>query len=98
MDARGPRLEVMAGAVPLAGVETDVMGVVVATEGESEPVDRDPIELTRVGILLRALADQGTVHRGIPPSPRDGRSRGRARSMHQPTDGAVVCPHDTPET
>src|SRR5687768_1740049 len=54
----------MAGAMPLTGVETHVMGVVVATEGERESVDRDAIELTRVAIRLLDFADQGTVHRG----------------------------------
>ena len=45
MDARAPTLEVVAGATPLAGIEGDMMGVVVATEGEGQAVDRDPIEL-----------------------------------------------------
>src|SRR3954469_9044128 len=50
VNASPPTVEVMAGAVPLAGVETDVMRVVVATECERDPVDRDPIELARVAI------------------------------------------------
>src|SRR6266446_8574383 len=69
VDARTPALEIVASAVPLTGVEADVMDVVVATEREGEAVDRDSIELSRVAISLFDLADQGTVHRRIPPSP-----------------------------
>src|SRR5215210_339638 len=72
-----------------------MVSVVVATEREGEPVDRDAIELSRVAICLFDLADQGTVHRRIPPALL-GPSRGRARSMHLPTGEAVVCLHDTP--
>ena len=58
MDARSPTLEVVAGASPLTGIEGDVMRVVVATERERQPVDGDPIELSRVAIRLFDLADQ----------------------------------------
>src|SRR5262245_613891 len=63
MHAGTRALEVVAGAMPLTSVETDVMGVVVATEGERETVDGDPIQLARVAIRLLDLADQRAVHR-----------------------------------
>ena len=44
--------------MPLSGVEGDVVDVVIATEREGEPVDRDAIELSRVAIRLLDLADQ----------------------------------------
>ena len=95
VDARSPTVEIMAGAVPLTGVETQVMRVVVAAERERQSVDRDPIQLARVAIRLLDLADQGTVHRRIPPLPRQGRSRGRHPVVH-PTGEAVVAPPYTP--
>ena len=58
MGARAPTIEIVAGAMSLSGVEGDVMDVVIATEGEREPVDRDAIELSRVAIRLLDLADQ----------------------------------------
>src|SRR6185503_8248294 len=66
------------------GVETDVMGVVVATERECETVDRDAIELARVAVRLLDLADQGAVHRHIPPSPT--RAAPRPRPVDAPAD------------
>src|SRR5205823_3432936 len=83
-DARAPAVEVVAGAVPLTGVEADVVGVVVATEGERETVDRDPIELSRVPIRLLDLADQRTVHRATPPPPRRGDQAAVVRSAPRP--------------
>jgi hypothetical protein len=69
MDAGTPALEIVAGAMPRTGVETDMVGVVVATEGEREAVDRDPVQLARVAIRLLDLADQGAVHRRGPSMP-----------------------------
>src|SRR5436190_12878354 len=66
VDADVPGLEVVAGAVPPTGVETDMVRVVVAAEREREPFERDSIELTRVAIGLLDLADQGAVHRARP--------------------------------
>ena len=63
MDARVPALEIVAGAVPRTGVETDVVRVVIAAEGEREPIDGDPVQLARVAIRLLDLADQRAVHR-----------------------------------
>jgi hypothetical protein len=57
------------------------MDVVVATEREGEAVDRDSIELSRVAISLFDLADQGTVHRRIPPSPFRGVHEAVVRSL-----------------
>ncbi len=82
MDARGPALEVMAGAVPLTGVETDVVGVVVAPEGEREPIDRDPVQLAGVTICLLDLADQGAVHRAATSVAPWGAAGAAVRSMH----------------
>jgi len=48
----------VAGASPLTGFEVDMVRVVVATEGEGEAIDGDPIELSRVAIRLFDLADQ----------------------------------------
>src|SRR5204862_809605 len=73
VNARLPTVEIVAGAVPLSGVETDMVRVVVTAEREREPVDRDPIELACVAVRLLDLADQGAVHRRIPPQPRSGR-------------------------
>src|SRR6266550_1094752 len=82
VDARSPTLEVVAGATPLAGIEGDVVGVVIAAERERETVDCDSIELSRVAIRLLDLADQGTVHRRSTSVARGGRSRGRRPVMH----------------
>ena len=90
MDARPPALEVVAGAAPLTGVEPDVMGVVVATEREREPVDRDPIELSRVAIRLLDLADQGAVHRGATSVARTGARGAAVRSCTSTGDGGRV--------
>src|SRR5450759_919271 len=63
MHARAPALEVVARTVPLAGVETDVMGVVVPTERQGDAFDRDAIQLASVAIRLLDLADERGVHR-----------------------------------
>ena len=70
--------------MPLTGVEADMVRVVVATERERDAVDRDAIELSRVAICLLDLADQGTVHRRIPPSPRWASPR--PRPVDAPSD------------
>src|SRR5439155_23546965 len=84
MDARLPTVEVVACAVPLSGVETDMVRVVVTADRERESVDRDPIELARVAVRLLDLADQGAVHRRIPPQPRWGRIHEAAVSGRAP--------------
>jgi hypothetical protein len=48
----------MAGAVPLTGIEADVVGVVVTAERQGDPLDRDPIKLACVAIRLLDLADE----------------------------------------
>src|SRR5437763_717846 len=96
MDARAPAVEVVAGAVPLTGVEADVVGVVVATEGERETVDRDPIELSRVPIRLLDLADQRTVHRATPPPPRRGDQAAVVRSAPRPVRTVVATGYTRP--
>ena len=58
VDTGAPTLEVVAGATPLAGIEGDMVRVVIATERERESIDRDPIEFSRVAIRLLDLADQ----------------------------------------
>src|SRR5215203_5115804 len=91
-----PTVEIVAGAVPLTGVEADMVRVVVTAERERDPVDRDAIELARVAVRLLDLADQGAVHRRIPPQPARGASRGRRfRSCTRPVWGGRG-PHDTP--
>src|SRR5262249_32044672 len=55
VDATAPRLEVVACAAPLTGVEAHVMGVVVTAEREGQAIDRDPIELACVAIRLLDL-------------------------------------------
>src|SRR4029453_14823751 len=76
--------------------EADMVGVVVPTERDGEPVDRDAIELSRVAIRLLDLADQRTVHRRIPPSPARAEPRPRSgRCTFRPV-GAVVGVHLTP--
>ena len=94
-----PSFEVVAGAVPLAGIEADVVGVVVAAERERNAIDRDAIELAGVAIRLLDLADQGAVHLARPSRPHAGRwrppsgpapptGRGGARpSLHPADDG-----------
>jgi hypothetical protein len=44
--------------MPLAGIEADVMGVVVTTERQGDALDRDPIKLACVAIRLLDLADE----------------------------------------
>src|SRR5205814_763136 len=44
VDARSPTVKVVAGASPLAGIEIDMVRVVVAAERERESVDGDSIE------------------------------------------------------
>src|SRR3954470_22331826 len=84
VDARTPTLEVVAGATPLTAVEPDVMGVVIATECEREPVDGHPIELSRVAIRLLDLADQGAVHRSATSVARVGARGAAVRSAPRP--------------
>src|SRR4249919_2370157 len=96
MDARPPTLEVVAGATPLTAVEPDVVGVVIATERERKPVDRDSIELSGVAIRLLDLADQGAVHRSATSVARLGRSRGRRPVSTSTGDGGRVWPKGTP--
>src|SRR3954469_7056679 len=96
VDTRTPTLEVVAGATPLTAVEPDVVGVVIAAEREREPVDRDPIELTRVAIRLLDLADQGAVHRSATSVARVGRSRGRRPVSTSTGDGGRVRSKGTP--
>src|SRR5205823_2598350 len=93
VDATPPRFEVVAGAVPLTGIEAHVVGVVVAAERERNAIDRDSIELAGVAIRLLDLADQGAVHLARPSRPLAGRWRppsgpaptergGRSPSLH----------------
>src|SRR6185369_1227038 len=67
-----PGFEIVAGAVPLTGIETHVVGVVVTAERERQAVDRDAIELAGVAVGLLDLADQGRVHLARPSSPGMG--------------------------
>src|SRR6476646_1544695 len=83
MDTRTRALEMVAGAMPRTGVETHVVGVVVAAEGEREPVDGDPVQLASVTICLLDLADQRAVHRRTYlRRPIRAFSRGRRPVMH----------------
>ena len=66
------------------------MGVVVATEREREPVDRDAIELSRVAIRLLDLADQGAVHRGATSVAPLGARGAAVRSCTSTGDGGRV--------
>ena len=90
VNTRSPTVEVVAGASPLAGIEVDMVRVVVAAEREREPVDRDPIELARVAICLLDLADQGTVHRGATSVALWGARGSAVRSCTSTGDGGRV--------
>src|SRR5215208_3260733 len=84
----------MAGAVPLTGVEADVVRVVVAAEREGHTIDRDPVQLAGVTIRLLDLADQGAVHRAATSvAPWEGRCRGR-RPVDAPRPVMAVADQD----
>jgi hypothetical protein len=98
VDARIPTLEVMAGAMPRTGVETDVMGVVVAAEGEREMVRPG-------GCRLGPSVPDGT---GLPAARRLGDDRiapagyscpsdRHHRSMVQGPDGGHASAHRATE-
>jgi hypothetical protein len=48
----------VAGATPLAGIEVDMVRVVIAAKRQGQGFDRDPIEFPSVAIRLLDLADQ----------------------------------------
>src|SRR3954468_15666777 len=76
MDAGTPALEVVVRAMPPAGVEADVMRVVVTTERQGNALDRDAVHLAGVAVRLLDLADERGVHRRGTSSRPTGRHRG----------------------